>query len=537
MANLDFLASNDAAEQLAQINRGIEKEGLRVNQAHELATTPHPQLLGSALTSSWITTDFSESLLEFITPVHKNIHDSLDFLADAHGKVASLIDNEDIWAASMPCALPTDEKIPLAQYGNSNIGTMKTAYRRGLGYRYGRAMQTVAGVHYNFSLPDAYWNLEYERYCNQLNQADTAAGTFSNTRLRHYTDTRYLDLIRNFRRNYWLLIYLFGAAPCVDASFLEGRPHNLDKTGTRDYGMPHATSLRMGDLGYQSAVQKSLFVCYNELNNYIATLQGAIKTPYPAYEKIGTLVDGEYRQLSTSVLQIENEFYSAVRPKRVTQSGEKPLHALRDRGIQYIEVRCMDIDPFAPLGISEETIRFLDTFLVFCLAYPSAQCDEAEFRRIGENQARIVKFGRDPDLQLDQHGKLINARQLAADLLGKMQGVADALDCANQNTKPNVKANQKHASALATQREKIEDQSLTPAARLSHELQQSGSSFLEFTAAQSARFMQQHRARNISSQRNNAFNNEIAASQKLQKEIEQNDSMNFDEFLKQYYSR
>ncbi|NNC55061.1 MAG: glutamate--cysteine ligase, partial [Pseudomonadales bacterium] len=364
-----------------------------------------------------------------------------------------------------------------------------------------------------------------------LDNATTVAT--SSAQIRRYTDTRYLDLIRNFRRNYWLLIYLFGAAPCVDASFLEGRQHSLEKTGERDFGLPYATSLRMGDLGYQSVVQKSLFVCYNDLNNYIATLQGAIKTPHPDYEKIGTLVNGEYRQLSTGMLQIENEFYSAVRPKRVTQAGEKPLHALRDRGIQYIEVRCMDIDPFASLGISEETIRFLDTFLMYCLAYPSTQCDEQEFRRIAENQARVVKCGRDPDLELDQNGEPVRLRQLSIDLLDDMQAVAETMDRANANDN----TSDGYANALAAQREKVEDQRKTPAAILARELEEKSAGFLEFTAAKSESFMQRHRAHNIPEQRRKALLEEIETSRQRQQQLEQADQQSFDEYLKQYYSR
>ncbi len=277
--NLKVIDNDEIRSLLTRIQRGIEKEGLRVTPDGQLAQTPHPTTLGSALTNPWLTTDFSESLLEFITPVFESIPAAMGYLNDIHALAYQKLDNEIIWGTSMPCILPADDEIPLAQYGSSNIAKMKTVYRRGLGLRYGRAMQTVAGIHYNFSLPEAFWrrSFEYDR-CN---------GRTELTHLQSYIDERYLSLIRNFRRHYWLLIYLFGAAPCVDKSFVHGRPHNLSELGSKDYYYANATSLRMGDLGYQSSAQKSLFVCYNTLENYIETLGKAIKTPYSDYEKIG----------------------------------------------------------------------------------------------------------------------------------------------------------------------------------------------------------------------------------------------------------
>ena len=159
---MQLLAQTDTQDALKQIQRGIEKEGLRVTKYGNLALTPHPRSLGSALTNSSLTTDFSESLLEFITPVCDTAKDALQYLQNIHSFTASRLADEHVWCSSMPCMLPDDASIPLALYGSSNIGTMKTAYRRGLGHRYGRAMQTVAGIHYNFSLPDSFWQIEQQ---------------------------------------------------------------------------------------------------------------------------------------------------------------------------------------------------------------------------------------------------------------------------------------------------------------------------------------------------------------------------------------
>ena len=140
------------------IRRGIEKECLRVTPAGQISTRPHPEALGSALTNPYITTDFSEALLEFITPASAGIQDCLKMLENIHRfSLENLEEQEMFWVCSMPCPLNPDTEIPLAQYGSSNIGRMKTLYRNGLHHRYGSLMQVVAGLHYNFSMPDAFW--------------------------------------------------------------------------------------------------------------------------------------------------------------------------------------------------------------------------------------------------------------------------------------------------------------------------------------------------------------------------------------------
>src|SRR4051812_21150799 len=307
---------------LAGLQRGIEKESLRVGRDGRLALTPHPEQLGSALTHPFITTDFCESQLELITGVHDSVEACIREITEIHQAVYRAMGDELLWVASMPCNLPGDAAIPIGRYGSSNVGRAKSVYRTGLGHRYGRRMQTISGIHYNFSLP---------------------------TRL---TNDDYFGLIRNFRRQSWLLLYLFGASPAVCSTFVEGRQHQLQPLGDGTLHLPHATSLRMGRLGYQSEAQSSLAVSYNSLHTYAASLQEALTKSYPAYEAIGIRDGDEYRQLSTTMLQIENEFYGTIRPKRPIRSGERALHALRERGVEYVEVRLMDLDPFVAVGIN-----------------------------------------------------------------------------------------------------------------------------------------------------------------------------------------
>ena len=274
--------------------------------------------MGSALTHPLITTDFCESQPEFITGVHTTVEGCLDELCDIHRFVYRALDDELLWSSSMPCMLGQDDQVPIATYGQSNVGRTKNIYRRGLGARYGRLMQTISGIHYNFSIPDPLWSVIAQIQGTQ----DT----------RGFRDDAYFSLIRNFRRHSWLLIYLFGASPSLCKSFVKGKPHNLESFDEGSLFVPQGTSLRMGGLGYTSDAQSSLHVSYNSLAQYARSLLDAMTRPYPPYERIGVKVDGEYRQLSTTLLQIENEFYGTIRPKRSTAKNERPIAALTTIG-------------------------------------------------------------------------------------------------------------------------------------------------------------------------------------------------------------
>jgi glutamate--cysteine ligase len=198
---------------LKGIRRGIERETLRVTPNGTLATTGHPEKLGAALTHHWITTDFAEALLEFITPVDDNIDHLLTFLRDIHRYVARNIGDERMWPLSMPCFIEAEQDIELAQFGSSNIGRMKTLYREGLKNRYGALMQTISGVHYNFSLPLEFWQAWAGVQDAESGKEQISAG--------------YFRLIRNYYRFGWVIPYLFGASPAICSSFLKGRETNL----------------------------------------------------------------------------------------------------------------------------------------------------------------------------------------------------------------------------------------------------------------------------------------------------------------------
>ena len=427
---------------LGFLQRGIEKESLRVSPTGALSLSPHPQGLGSALRHPFITTDFSEAQLELITGISQSADHCIDELTDIHRIVYEEIAEEMLWVASMPCILDNDSDIPIGHYGSSNIGRAKAVYRNGLGHRYGKLMQTISGIHYNFSLPPSLWPAIAEAKGRQLDQ--------------RFRDQSYFHLIRNFRRYSWLLIYLFGASPAVCTSFTRNREHDLDAFDEYSSYLPNATSLRMGPLGYQSGAQSSLHVSYNSLERYAQTMVDALIRPFPAYEDIGVEVDGHYRQLNTSLLQIENEFYGSIRPKRRIHPGERPISALRKRGVEYVEVRCLDLNPFLQVGIEAETLRFLDVFLLVCLLLPSPDDTEAESNEILHNQLNTVREGRNPAATLMSNGHPTNLRQWANELLELAEQMASVMD--------HESGTDHHQASTTIQRKKIEDADRTPSA-------------------------------------------------------------------------
>lgn len=514
---LQLLSQREHQHVLQQLTRGIEKESLRVTPEGRLAQTPHPEALGSAMTHPEITTDFSEALLEFITPALPSVTDVLQRLDLLHRYTYQHIGDERLWVNSMPCVLEDESNIPLGYYGSSNVGRMKTLYREGLGHRYGRLMQTIAGIHYNFSVSEELWQLLHQESGSRLS-------------LQDYKTEGYFGLIRNFRRYFWLLLYLFGAAPALCRSFVAGRTHRLEPVGNDSHSLytPYATSLRMGDLGYQSSVQEQLVVNYNDLGSYITTLRDALRNPHPEYTRIGVRgSNGEYRQLSDHLLQIENEFYSTVRPKRNSQAGETPLRTLWERGVEYVEVRCLDLNPYLPLGIDATQIHFLDTFLVLCLLRDSPASNQAEYRHINTNQGLLVYEGRDPNLKLHTLDGVRPLREWGDELFDQLGEVAALIDAAQ--------GGQRHRDAIATFRPHLTHAELTPSARVIQDMKSNGDSYFGF-AMKCAEQHREHFLREeldpIEARRYAILARESVASQQA---IEAADEISFDEYLADYY--
>lgn len=497
----------------ADARRGVEKESLRVTRSGRLAQTPHPSCLGSALTNKYITTDFSEALLEFVTPVYPDVSAALSALQELHQFTYACLDDELLWPASMPCILAGREAIPLARYGRSNVGRMKTVYRRGLGYRYGRPMQTIAGVHYNYSVPADFW----APYQEIVGSDDP-----------HFRSTHYLGLVRNFRRMGWMILYLFGASPALCKSFAGDQQLDMPLLGSGTYYQPYATSLRMSDLGYSNRNQSRIRISLNTLDEYVRDLTRAIHTPEPDYEKIGVVVDGRYRQLSANQLQIENEYYSPIRPKRVARSGERPTAALTRGGIEYIEVRSLDTSLYDPAGLSAETMRFVEAALVCCLLEHSPPFDDAILDETMQNQKKVALEGRDPDCVLRRRGEPVRLRDWGREILGKIRAVAEIIDGS---------ADGDYGQAVASMQARMDDAALTPSARILAELNDRGCGFFDLALEQAQHHADYYAALPpMDAQTRQTLQDEAADSIRRQADIEAADDISFDKYLANYFA-
>ena len=496
---------------------GIEKEALRVDSRGNIAQTQHPLGLGSALTHPFITTDYSEALLEFITPVFTSTEELLAQLHDYHKFCITELTEEFLWPASMPCRLGSQNEIPVAYYGSSNSGKMKSIYRVGLGHRYGRHMQTVAGIHYNFSMSDEFWQ--------SLAKLENWRGE-----LQHFKTKRYLGLIRNFYRFGWLIPYLCGASPVFDKSFLGGREHSLQELNSNDLYAPWATSLRLSDLGYQSEVQKRIYVSFNSLDEYISSLCNALNTRHPDYVDIGVKKEREYRQLNTYILQIENEYYSPIRPKAPTAVSKPALAALREGGIQYIELRCMDINPFVANGIDATTIHFLNAFLLMCLLQESDFFSPMDWRLAQQRLKIVVNQGRSPELELP---KTENTTRRLTDwgkeLIEQTTQVAHLLDLYEDEPV--------HVTALQTMQQRLDNPNSLPSALVLQTLKEQNQSWVEYALKQAQNLTATLSHDPLPKEKLLMFQQTASQSLQQQIELEQRDTVSIDDYIDQYHQQ
>jgi len=495
--------------------RGIEREALRIDESGYLATDSHPEALGSALMHSRITTDYSEALLEFITPVNNNVEQLLNGLTETHAFSVRHLNGQRLWPVSMPCYVKDEKQIPVARYGSSNTGMMKTLYRKGLTYRYGALMQIISGVHFNFSVSQELWQSLYELSDKQLSYDD-------------FISESYFGLIRNYRRLVWVLPYLFGASPALCGSFIKDQKTDLkfEKTGHGTLYLPFATSLRMSDLGYTNKEQEELNISYNSLPEYLAGVNAAIKMPSANFANIGVKVDGEYRQLNANVLQIENEFYSPIRAKRVTRSGEKPSEALARAGVEYIEVRALDVNPFSPIGIEATQVRFLDLFLLYCLLTQSPKSDASEEARLSANLKAVVLEGRKPGLELLTADGSRSLKSWLEELFDALQPLAVLLD--GESTDYQV--------ALAHWRKAVEDPNLTLSGQVLQNVINKGQDHGQWVMTLAQQYYQFFVDYPLSSETIAQYQAEASSSLNKQAELEAAQStVSFDDYLADYF--
>ena len=454
--SLEDLDSLNLSDFIKISQRGIEKENLRSNNS-SISLEPHPKVYGSSLTNSRITTDFSEALIELVTGPNKDLNNCLKELEDIVYFCLKNTD-EDFWPASIPMSIEDEATIPIADYGGTNSGKLKKLYRVGLSHRYGSMMQTVSGIHYNFSFDDRL----FEQWAKKEGE-----------KLREFKDKKYLSLVRNFRRNAWLITYLFGCSPIVPKAFAKGREHSLKELNSKDLYLENATCLRMGELGYISKSQDNLNIAYNNLEEYLADLKKALTTDHPRYKTLGTKVNDEYIQLNTAIIQIENEYYSSIRPKRLVASGERPINALRDKGIEYVEIRALDNNIYDPFGISDETAIFLESFLFYCLLSEDQPCEQDEIRKIQSNWGNVVLSGRDEDLKLEFKDGSFFLRDKAAKIISEMSNLEARID--------NLEYKTIFKKSLETQQNKVNDSNKTPSGKLLKEIISSDTTWDKFT--------------------------------------------------------
>ena len=508
---------NLADLQLASaIRRGIERECLRVSAKGEIAQTPHHKALGSALTHPYITTDYSESLLEFITPTFQDPKELLSFLKNLHLFTLKHIGDEFFWNNSMPCFLKKNHQVPIAYYGKSNIGKMKTIYRKGLLHRYGSSMQVISGVHFNFSITDECFE--------KLRQKERFRGE-----LRDYKSQKYMATIRNLHKHSWVVPYLLGSSPAICQSFLNRSPHHyglihLDKQGTLSY--PGATSLRLSQIGYTNIRQSQVNISYNSLEDYIKGLRKSIVKHDENWQKIGIKKNGKYQQLNNNILQLENEYYSGVRPKCLADSGESPTNALIRRGVEYIELRSVDINSFSPIGIDLNQVLFLDVFLLYCLLTKDERPAPQETREYRKNQEIIAQHGRKEKITIFRTGIHVSLLDWAKELFDGLMEIAESLD----GTYP-------YSEVIQNFRVSLTQQDLLYSAKLENEMIKKNKSFFDHTLKSSMDIKNHLLSESLHKDQEKYLTKVSLKSLQDQKTIEELDTLPFEHFLKQYFKQ
>ena len=495
---------------------GLEKESLRVNSEGVISFKKHPYSFGSPLTNKFITTDYSEALLEMVTPTFSTNEEVIDFLNNIHSFVCKNLKEEILWSNSMPCVINGNLGIPIAYYGESNIGRMKTTYRRGLGHRYGRIMQVIAGIHYNYSFGQSFWN-EFKDF-KQKKEA-----------IKIFKSQSYFKILRNILRNNFIITYLFGSSPAICKSYLDGKKHELEKYDHSTMYKKFATSLRLGDIGYQNRKENDLGVDinFNSITQYVKSIENAITTRSDEYRKNGVYDEGYFKQLNDFQLQIENEYYGLVRPKNNEITQLNSIYELENKGVEYIEMRAFDLNPFSPSGISVDQMNFLEIFILYSLLSSTDLISEDDYKQINYNSIKIAHDGRDPECKVFYQGKEKNLKEVLIVIFKELESLANIMDL-NLNTKNYIKA-------INMQKEKIYDISATPSHQIIEEMKKNEFGFFELSLMQSEKNTKFFNDFDENTKIREQLSNEAIDSLKRQKNIEANDSLDYYSYIKNQF--
>lgn len=376
------------SDEILRGNFGVEREGLRVGVKGELSRNKHPKVFGNKIMNPYITTDFSESQLELITPVFNTSKEVYDFLNALYDIVALEIGDEYIWPESMPCIIPDDREIPIATFCKCKQGEEARAYREELLRKYGGKIQLISGIHYNFSLDDDVLNKLYE---NSSKKED----------FKTFKDNLYLKIVRNYLRYRWLLIYLLGSTGVVHSSYKGECLKKLDNISQGAYSCEGIVSYRNSDCGYGNRV--TLFADYTSTKEYVNSLK---------------------RFINDGLIQSPKEFYSSVRPKG--KNPNKILESLLNEGIQYLEYRSIDINPFSKGGISLEDLEFLELFNLYLLFKEESNYKDWQIDGL-ENQKNIARNG-GLDIELIRDGEKVSKVQWGLEILNEIRDINHILN-------------------------------------------------------------------------------------------------------------
>ena len=374
---------------------GIEWESLRAKGEGELSLTPHPAIFGDKLTNPVVTTDFSESQIEIITPTFNTLDeafDSFSLLADLVN--SSLPEDEYLWFQSIPCILPYWDKIPIAQYSDAGEDSQK--YREDLAKKYGVKKQMISGVHFNFSFTDEFLEKLYE--------IENYDATF-----KEFKNDVYLKITRNYLRYCWLIIYLTGCSIGSHSTFSNDCIHLMDAKD--DYGSYYSTrgpSFRNASCGYKN-----------------------LKDLYPSYDSVDEFTRDVWSFIENDDLSEAKELYTQIRLK--PKNPKDILNSLKDDGIEYIEIRTLDINPFYQCGLVRHDMNFLHLFLIYMLVkhesdYPLWQ-EEAKINE--ENAAERAYVD---SMRLLRDGEEVTLKSWAADIINEMYGMCEVFGINEDHT-------------------------------------------------------------------------------------------------------
>lgn len=390
--NIKILKDTFTKNELLTGDFGLEREGLRVTEKGKLAVTPHPAIFGNKLKNPYITTDFSESQVEVVTPVYDTVQKTYEVLEGLCDIINSEIGDEYFWPQSMPCIIPEDDEIPIAIYDKSVHAKEYMDYRRGLIERYGAKKQLISGIHFNFSFK--------ENFIDKLHQA--SAPEMSR---KEFQDTLYLKLVRNYLRYRWLVVYLMGCSTSLHKTYIKSCVDQMTPVGKESYLCKTGPSFRNSTCGYKNKI--ALFPSYNSISEYT--------------QDVRTFVD-------KGLISAPKELYTQIRMK--AKGVDNILESLENDGIKYLEIRTLDLNIFDKCGVAKDDLVFLHQLMLFLLVLPESDFKNYQAEGL-ENEEKTAVLGLEPDLMLMRDGEPISKTEWAVEIIREMEEMSTELNLGN----------------------------------------------------------------------------------------------------------